>query len=89
MTSKESGITKKNLKGFKEEIVHQFHVSTEGIRDEVRQVAEGVAKLNEKLDCIHEDLKRKPRKQQEEGDRIFMCGFSWRHVGTPSNNSKP
>ena len=66
MTSQESGITKKDLQGFKEEIVHQFHVSTEGIRDEVKQVAEGVATVNEKLDSVHKELKTEIQETRQE-----------------------
>ena len=67
MPSQESGITKEDLKNLTEEIIHQFHESIEDIRDEVRRLAEGVASVNEKLDNIHEGLKRESRKQQEEG----------------------
>jgi archaellum component FlaC len=47
------------------EIIYQFHVSVEGLKNEVRRLAEGVAKLNEKLNCIHDGLKREFRKQQQ------------------------
>jgi phage-related minor tail protein len=57
MPSQETGITKEDLKGFKEEIVQQFHVSTEGIKDEVRQVAEGVAAVDEKIERTRQELK--------------------------------
>lgn len=67
MTAQETDITKEDLTSFKEEIIQQFHVSSEGIRDDVRRLAEGVVKFNEKLDCIYEDLKRESRKQQKEG----------------------
>ena len=66
MTTEDSGITKKDLKGFKEEIIHQFHVSTEGIRDEVKQVAEGVATVNEKLDTVHQELKAEIQETRQE-----------------------
>ena len=56
MTTEDTGITKEDLTSFKEEIIQQFHVSTEGVRDEVKQVAEGVATVNEKLDNIHKEL---------------------------------
>lgn len=55
-TYQENRITKKELISFKEEIVQQFHASIEGIRDEVRRLAEGVTRVNKKLDSIHEDL---------------------------------
>ena len=67
MPSLENGITKEDLKIFTEEIIHQFHVSIEGVRDEGRRLAEDVARVNKRLDSIHEGLKRESRKQQEEG----------------------
>ena len=57
MSSEKSGVTKQDLKSFKEEIVHQFHVISEGVIDEVKQVAEGVANVNEKLDRRFNELK--------------------------------
>ena len=55
-----------NLKGsksekgkdtFKEEIIHQFHVISENIIDQVKGVAEGVATLNEKVERYREESK--------------------------------
>jgi hypothetical protein len=46
--------------------VHQFHVSTEGIRDEVKQVAEGVATVNKKLDSVHKELKTEIQETRQE-----------------------
>jgi DNA repair exonuclease SbcCD ATPase subunit len=57
MSFEKSGVTKQDLKSFKEEIVHQFHVISEGVIDEVKQVAEGVANVNEKLDRRFNELK--------------------------------
>lgn len=36
--------------GFKEDVVHQFHIISEDLISKVQLVAEGVATLNEKLD---------------------------------------
>jgi phage-related minor tail protein len=49
--------TKEDLKNFKEEIVIQFHVISEGVIDQAKQVAEGVANVNEKLDRRFNELK--------------------------------
>ena len=48
---------KEDLKKFKEEIVHQFHVISEDVISEVKQVAEGVANVDEKLDRARQELK--------------------------------
>jgi len=34
MPSQKGGVAKQDLKGFKEEIVHQFHVISEGVIDQ-------------------------------------------------------
>jgi uncharacterized protein involved in exopolysaccharide biosynthesis len=66
VTTQETGITKEDLTSFKEEIIQQFHVSAEGIRDEVKQVAEGVATANEKLDNIHKELTTEIQETRQE-----------------------
>ena len=45
------------MQSFKKEIIHEFHVIFEGIISQVKQVAEGVASVNEKLDRIRQELK--------------------------------
>lgn len=57
MSAQDTGVTKEDLKGFKEEIIHQFHVSAEGLRDEVKLVAEGVAAVDEKIERTCQELK--------------------------------
>jgi DNA repair exonuclease SbcCD ATPase subunit len=48
---------KEDLKKFKEEIVHQFHVISEDVISQVKQVAEGVANVDEKLDRRFNELR--------------------------------
>ena len=57
MTSQKSGLNKDDLKSFKEEIIHQFHIVSEGVIDQVKLVAEGVATVNEKLERTRKELK--------------------------------
>ena len=57
MPSQKGGRAKQDLKGFKEEIVHQFHVISEGVIDQVKLVAEGVATVNEALERTRKELK--------------------------------
>ena len=57
MPSQKGGVAKQDLKGFKEEIVHQFHVISEGVIDQVKLVAEGVATVNEELERTRKELK--------------------------------
>jgi uncharacterized protein involved in exopolysaccharide biosynthesis len=48
---------KEDLKKFKEEIVQRFHIISEDVISQVKQVAEGVANVDEKLDRAREELK--------------------------------
>jgi len=57
MPSQKNSLTKGDLKSFKEEIIHQFHVVSEGVIDQVKLVAEGVATVNEELDRTRKELK--------------------------------
>ena len=66
MPSQKNGLTKEDLKSFKEEIIHQFHVVSEGVIDQVKLVAEGVATVNEKLDRIHLELKTEIQETRQE-----------------------
>jgi len=47
-------LEKKDLEEFKEEIIHEFRMYTEGMRSDVKQVAEGHQLLNEKIDRLQE-----------------------------------
>jgi uncharacterized protein YoxC len=57
MPAAKGGLTKEDLKNFKTEIVHQFHVISEDVITQVKQVAEGVANVNEKIDRTRQELK--------------------------------
>jgi hypothetical protein len=58
MVTRRDPVTKEDLNAFKEEIVHQFHIISEGLRSDVMQVAEGVVTVSEKLDRGHQELKK-------------------------------
>jgi hypothetical protein len=58
--------TKEDLQNFKEEILHQFHVISEGVIDQVKQAAEGVANVNEKLDRRFNELKAETQETRQE-----------------------
>jgi len=49
--------SKEELKSFEERIVHQFHVISEDVISQVKQVAEGVVNVNEKLERFREEVK--------------------------------
>lgn len=56
MGDRKTSGSKEDLKQFKEEIVHQFHVISENMMNQVKQVAEGVANIDEKLNRKFNDL---------------------------------
>jgi gas vesicle protein len=66
MSTRKGSATKDDLQNFKEEIVHQFHVISEGVVDQVKQVAEGVANVNEKLDRRFNELKAEIQETRQE-----------------------
>jgi SMC interacting uncharacterized protein involved in chromosome segregation len=41
----------------KEQIVHEFHIISEGLVSQIKQVAEGVANVDQKLDRTRQELK--------------------------------
>jgi len=57
MVVRKASGSREDLKKFKEEIVHQFHVISEDVISQVKQVAEGVANVDEKLDRKFDELK--------------------------------
>ncbi len=50
-------VTKADLRSLEEEIVHQFRIISEDFRSDVKQVAEGLVTVNEKLDRGHQELR--------------------------------
>ena len=49
--------SKEDLKKFRDEVVHQFHVVSEDVIDQVKLVADGVATVNNQLDRTRKELK--------------------------------
>jgi uncharacterized protein YceH (UPF0502 family) len=49
--------SKEDLKKFRDEVVHHFHVVSEGVIDQVKLVADGVATVNNQLDRTRKELK--------------------------------
>ena len=57
MPARKNSSKKGDIQNFKEEIIHEFHVISEGIISQVKQVAEGVANVDQKLDRTRLELK--------------------------------
>ncbi len=66
MATRQGPVMKEDLKAFKEQIVHQFHIIFEGLRSDVMQVAEGVVAVSEKLDRGHQELRREIQETRQE-----------------------
>jgi hypothetical protein len=66
MPAQKGGVTKQDLKTFKEEIVHQFYVISEDVISQVKLVAEGVANVNEELDRRFNELKAEIQETRQE-----------------------
>jgi uncharacterized protein involved in exopolysaccharide biosynthesis len=57
MADRKGPKSKEELKSFEERIVHQFHVISEDVISQVKQVAEGVINVNGKLERFREEVK--------------------------------
>ena len=55
--TKGNGITKKDLQSFKDEIIHQCHIISEGLMDQIKLLAEGHSGIIQRLDRIEEENK--------------------------------
>jgi len=66
MGSQKANVTKGDLKTFKEEIVHQFHIISDDVISQVKLVAEGVANANEKLDRTRLEFKTEIQEARQE-----------------------
>ena len=57
---------KGDVRGIEERVIHQFHIITEGLREDVKQVAERVMNVNEKLDRVRQEIKIEIRETRQE-----------------------
>jgi hypothetical protein len=57
---------KGDVRGIEECVIHQFHIIiTAGLREDVKQVAEGVMNVNEKIERIGQELKTDTQKTRQ------------------------
>jgi ABC-type phosphate transport system auxiliary subunit len=57
---------KGDVRGIEERVIHQFHIITEGLREDVKQVAERVMNVNEKLERVRQELKIEIQETRQE-----------------------
>jgi len=68
--AKGNGITKKDLQSFKDEIIHQFHIISEGLIDQIKLLAEGHSGIIQRLDRIENENKHE---HLETRGLCFVC----------------
>jgi len=56
MVARDEFATKTDLKQFKEEIIHEFHIVAEGLTDHMKLLAEGHSGLAQRLDRVETRL---------------------------------
>ena len=70
---------RQDLKKFKEEIVHEFHVISEGLLDHVKLLAEGHSAVVQRLGRLGEDfgqLRKENEQQHLETRALIKISFS-------------
>jgi hypothetical protein len=72
MNAPEASVTKRDLLNLKEEIVHQFHVVSEGLLDQIKLLAEGHAGIINRLERIEKENER----QHVETRALVKISFS-------------
>ena len=58
MNHRKDSVTKKDLQTFKDEIIQQFHVISEGLIDQIKLLAEGHSGIIRKLDQMEKENER-------------------------------
>jgi hypothetical protein len=71
--------TKGDLKKFKEEIIHEFHLISEGLIDQIKLLAEGHSGIIERLNRMDDRLDRMEKeneRQHQETRALVKISFS-------------
>jgi len=79
MSAPENVATKEDLKNFKEEIVHEFHVVSEGLMDHIKLLAEGHTGVVQRLDRVGKEigeLRVESERQHGETRALVKLSFS-------------
>ena len=58
MTDRKDNVTKKDLENFKDEIIHHFHIISEGLTDQIKLLAEGHSGIFQRLDQVETRLEQ-------------------------------
>ena len=68
VSTQRDGVTKKDLQVFKDEIIQQFHIISEGLIDQIKLLAEGHSGIIQRLDRVETRLD----KMEEENKREHL-----------------
>jgi len=66
IATKGNGITKKDLQSFKDEIIQQFHIISEGLVDQIKLLAEGHSGIIQRLDRVETRLDKMEEENKHE-----------------------
>jgi hypothetical protein len=58
ISTQRDSVTKKDLQAFKDEIIQQFHIISEGLIDQIKLLGEGHSGIIQRLDRIEGENKR-------------------------------
>jgi len=58
MSTHRDSVTKKDLQAFKDEIIQQFHIISEGLIDQIKLLAEGHSGIIQKLERMEKENER-------------------------------
>lgn len=79
MDVREDNVSKQDLQSLKEEIIHQFHIISEGLIDQIRLLSEGhtgiIDRLN-KTDAHLDRMEKKDEHQHSETRALVKLSFS-------------
>jgi len=64
-------VTKEDVKKFKEEIIHEFHIISEGLIDQIKLLAEGHGGIINRLDRMEKENER----QHQETRALVKISF--------------
>ncbi|NWG04642.1 MAG: hypothetical protein HXY44_17455 [Syntrophaceae bacterium] len=77
--TKKDSATKKDLQNFQEEIIHQFHLISEGLIDQIKLLAEGHTGIIQKLDRVEtrlDQMEKENERQHLETRALVKLSFS-------------
>jgi len=79
MPARKDSLTKKDLEDFKTEMIHQFHMISEGLIDQIKLLAEGHSGIIQRLDRVDsrlDQMGRENERQHLETRALVKLSFS-------------